>query len=173
MKLADKAILPIVVLLSARYLGLFLYGFFPSSAFTFTQGNLVLPFIKLPSEATLSANTFSWLVVAIVVAFYFGFLAFRNLHLNHDTVHPKQSSFLHNKNLEFLLVEAEEAVHQNTALLLLSAANIFFIARDFFGGSLSPLVFGLLLAEISILVVFFSQYLLLSQSLERQQVEEK
>jgi len=175
LKLLDKIVLPLVILIAARYIGLFLFGFIPSNTFNFSfskQWNTI-PFLKLPNEASLSANSFSWAFVALVVALYFGFLAFRNLHLNQEFIHPKQARFFHNKNIEFLIVEAREALHQNIALVLLSAANLVFISRDFFRGTLSPLIFGLLLAEISILILFFSQYFVLSKQLERNQIEEK
>ncbi len=174
-KLLDKALLPLAILISARYIGLFLSSFVLPNWYSFSlnQDWNLLPFLKLPKEFTISANSFSWAFVALVLALYFGFLAFRNTHLNQDFIHPKEASFFHNKNLEFLIVEAEEAVHQNAALLILSAANLFFITKDFFGGTLSPLIFGILLAEVSILILFFSQYFFLSIQLERNQVEEK
>ena len=145
LKSVDELILPAVLLISARYLGLFLYALITPFQFTFSSNfDLAsLPFIKYTGESTLrAANSFSWGLTAGVLALVFGFIAFRNLYLHEDWLHPKQATHLHKNKMDHLIVGSREAFHQGISWGLVVAISMLLSLADFITGFLSSLAFG-------------------------------
>src|SRR3989344_2794074 len=123
LKLVDELILPTIIIIATRYFGIFVAGltFQISFGFSLRSDLLSAPFIDFGAEADLlTANLVSWALVSVVLVVIFGFVLFRNLHFHKDWIHPKETTYLHNKNLEFMIIPAEEAFHQGFSWCLLS-----------------------------------------------------
>ena len=145
LKSLDEVILPLVLLLGARYFGVFIYALITPFQFTFSSNfDLAsLPFIKCTGENALrAANSFSWGLTAGVLALVFGFIAFRNLYLHEDWLHPKQATHLHKNRMDHLIINSREAFHQGLSWGLVVLISMLFSLADFVTGFLSSLAFG-------------------------------
>ena len=145
LKSIDEVILPLVLLLGSRYFGVFLYALITPFQFTFssTFDLASLPFIRCGGSSNLiAANSFSWGLTAAVLGLTFGFIAFRNLYLHEDWLHPKQATHLHKNRMDHLIVGSKEAFHQGISWGLVVAIAMLLSFADLVTGFLSTLVFG-------------------------------
>lgn len=172
-KLADKFILPLVFLIAARYLGIFIVGLWLPISFNLggVSDLLSLPFLSFAGPAgRFLANSFSWTLVAVLLSFYFGFVLYRSVHLHEDFLHPKQAWRIHNKKLEFLTINPRESLHQTAVWLAISLAVVILASSDLLSKNLSPMVFSSL-ASISTLLVVVSVLILMGKGLEGRKVK--
>ncbi|MCH7541177.1 hypothetical protein IH981_00135 [Patescibacteria group bacterium] len=149
LKSLDKIILPLVLLIGARYLGFFLYGLMSSFQFTFSRNfDLAsLPFIKYVGESDLlTANSFSWIFTAAVLAFSFGFIAFRNLYLHEDLLHPKQATHLHRSRMDHFIVSSHDAFHQGISWWVVALISLSLALADYLSGAASTIAFGVIIS---------------------------
>ena len=173
LKLLDETILPFVLLVGCRFLGLFLAALiFPVGFYFSVHSDLLsLPFIKFRAVNDLYlANSVSWGFVGLVLAISFGYVLFRIFNFNGDRIHPKEASRLYNRNLEFLIINSHEAFHQGIAWVLAGLFSICLATGDFLGGQLSTTVFGLVFGVGAFLVLGFWWSVAGSGRLERKKV---
>ncbi|MCH7542004.1 hypothetical protein IH981_04500 [Patescibacteria group bacterium] len=173
LKLIDSIILPVTFVVAFRYLGVFLASFFFQIQFSLSKvGDFsTLPFIQFSdSSSRFLGNSISWILVALVLAFYFGFVVFRSFHLHEDHLHPKHAQEIYSKNLEFLIINARDSLHQTMAWSILAAFSIMFATKDLFTGGLQPLFFGILFSVSLLLIVASGYRLYFNLALERKEV---
>jgi len=176
LKFLDELILPFVILSAARYLGVFATTYLREVQFSFgSQSDLVsLPFVHFSYFCDrLLANSISWVFVALVLAVFFGFILFRNLHFHADWVHPRVATHLHNKNLEFLIIESKEAFYQAVTWSCLTLALLALATAEFLAGSLALLSFGFVYAIGGSLIITFLFEVSRDSRLNRDKVEKK
>jgi hypothetical protein len=145
LKFLDELVLPFVILGAARYLGFFAATYLRPIQFSFgsTSDLVSAPFLHFNcSSDRMFANSISWFFVAAAWALFFGFVLFRNLHFHQDWVHPRAVSHLHNKNLEFLIIERSEAFYQSVSWFFLTGIFLILAAAEFLAGNIAVLVFG-------------------------------
>jgi len=155
-KLIDELILPVVVLVAARYLGVFVaqLGFSVNFSLGTVTDSFTLPFIHFAGPmGQFIANSLSWTFVTIVMAAYFGLVLFRSLHFHKDYLHPKHAKYVHNKRLEFLLIGKEDSFYQTLVWFGLSLAFIFLATLDLNSVRVSTAVYGLLVGVGLVLVI--------------------
>ena len=170
-KTLDKLILPVVIFIGTRYVGIFLPVLFSRVEFQFAfDFNLIsIPFIEFVNfNNLLFLNSLSWLLTAAVFGIVFSFIAFRSLHLNEDWLHPKEATKLHKRKLDHFLITAEEASHQVLAWSLVTLVALNLSIVDFLSGAISTVVFGVIVSISALLVALF--VLSLSRGLEREKV---
>ncbi|MEX0622109.1 MAG: hypothetical protein WD187_03960 [Candidatus Woykebacteria bacterium] len=170
-KTLDQLILPVVIFVGARYLGIFLPVLFSQVEFQFSLDfNLIsVPFIEFVNfNNLLFLNSFSWLLTAAVFGVVFSFIAFRSLHLNEDWLHPKEASRLHKRKLDHFTISPEEAYPQVLAWSLVTLVALNLSIVDFLSGAISTVVFGVGVAINALLVALF--VLSLGRGLEREKV---
>jgi hypothetical protein len=173
LKSLDEVILPFVLLFWARYLGIFLAGLTNPIEFLirFKIDYLSLPFIQFPQTSDyIIANSISWVLTSGVLAITFGFIAFRNLHLHEDWLHPKEARSLHSKKIEHFLTNAYEALHQNISWLVATLVAFSLAVADFWFGLLSSLAFGIIIAVTASLIILFALSLEQDSKLESKKV---
>ena len=154
-KFLDEFVLPFVLLVWARYLGLFITSFILPIQFSFSlKFDLVsLPFVRFGGpEDLILANSVSWLFTGGVLAAVFGFTAFRAHHLHEDRLHPKEAFYLHNKKMEHLIISGYEALHQAISWAATAVTAFFISFSDFLFGHLSTFSFGVILSVCMVLV---------------------
>ena len=148
LKSLDKIILPLVLLIGARYLGVFLYALINPFQFSFSRNFdlLSLPFVKGGQEGLLGANSFSWIFTAAVLALAFGFIAFRNLYLHEDLLHPKQATHLHRSKMDHLIVNYQDAFHQGISWWVVALISLSLALADYLSGTASTVAFGVIIS---------------------------
>ena len=149
LKSIDEVILPLVLLLGSRYFGVFLYALIAPFQFTVSSNfDLAsLPFIKCGGSSNLiAANSFSWGLTAAVLGLTFGFIAFRNLYLHEDWLHPKQATYLHRNKMNHFIVNSREAFHQGISWGVVVLISMLLSVADFVTGVMSALAFGTITA---------------------------
>jgi len=158
LKFLDELILPFVILVAARYLGVFFATYLRAVQFSFgSQSDLVsVPFLHFSCLADrVFANLVSWFFVAVALAAFFGFILFRNLHFHQDWVHPRVAAHLHNQNLEFLIVQRKEAFYQALTWFCLTLVLLILAITEFLAGDLAVLVFGFVYGTgVSLIIIF-------------------
>jgi hypothetical protein len=172
-KLADKFVLPLVLLIAARYLGVFIVGLWLPISFSMGAVSDIfsLPFLNFAGPTGLFlANSFSWALIAVLLGLYFGFVLYRSIHLHEDFLHPKQAWHIHNKKLESLTINSRESLHQIVVWLVISFAAVFLALGDLLSKNLSPLVFSGL-ASVATLLVMVSVLILMGKDLEGRKVK--
>jgi len=173
LKLLDETILPLLLLAGSRFLGVFLAALIFPVGFSFGNNPDLpsLPFIRFEGSGDLYlANSVSWGLVGLVLAISFGYVLFRILNFHGDRVHPKESSRLHNRNLEFLVIDSHEAFHQGISWVLAGLLSTCLVAGDFLSGQLSAAAFGFVFGVNAFLVLGFWWSVAGSRGLERKKV---
>ncbi len=158
-KTIDKIILPFILIVAARYIGIFISVFLTPLSFELSLQTDILsaPFVRLSTQDQLvTANSISWIFTALVLGTVFSFLAFRSLHLNHDWLHPKETALFHKKHMSHFLVSGEQTYHQVIAWSLVTLLVLNLAIVDFWLGDLSTLAFGIILSISSLLTVLFT-----------------
>lgn len=120
MKILDEAILPAVVLIGAKVIGLSLANFFGGLSFTVESGYSAIPWTVLYSSTSeaMTANDLSNAVMYLVVLLGFCWVLFK-AHLLHDThLPPKFAGRLAKLHLLHFVQTTFEIYHQ--ALVWLS-----------------------------------------------------
>ena len=158
-KTIDKFILPFILIVASRYIGIFISVFITSLNFELSLQTDLLsaPLIRFSNQSDLvTANSISWVFTALILGIVFSFLAFRSLHLNEDWLHPKETAFFHKKNLSHFLVSGEQTYHQIVAWSLVTLLVLNLSIMDFWLGDLSTLAFGFIISISSLLTVLFT-----------------
>jgi len=173
-KLIDKMILPLVLLIAARYLGIFLASYLITIKFSFSSdfNFWSLPFIRFESKQSLitSANSVSWLVVYLALIVIFGFVLLRNLYFHEHLIHPKFSAKLHIKRLEFLIVDYKEAFYQATAWFILNTIISSIVIAEFLSGLIINSVFTVAVSGGLILLVLYIAEAFLGEKLASEKI---
>jgi len=161
LKFLDELVLPLVILLAARYFGFFASIYLRPVQFSFgSRSDLVsAPFLNFdwPGHLVFS-NSISWFFVACVLAVFFGFILFRNKYFHADWIHPRVVHRLHNKNLEFLITEQKEAFYQASSWCFLTSILLILVITEFLAGQLAVFTFGVAWAiSVSLILVFLLQ----------------
>jgi len=144
-KILDELILPLVIVAVSRYLSIFIAALVLPFSFSLSLagGYHSLWFIDFPNKTQAAqANLISWLFVTTVLAAYFGFVVFRSLHFSHEQLHPKHAQKLHSSNMEFLIINQEEAFHQIVSWLVIDLLIFTFLFFDFLNGGLGAAALG-------------------------------
>ena len=142
LKSLDEVILPFILLFWARYLGVFITGLVAPIEFTFSRevSYVSLPFIQFShTDEFLTANSISWILTGGVLAITFGFIAFRNLHLNEDLLHPRQARHLHHKRMDHFIISSYESLHQGISWLAVAMIAFALATTDLWFGVVSTL----------------------------------
>jgi len=172
----DELILPIVILVSTRYFGVFISQYWYSITFSFNEGTdiISLPYIHFAGPAgRFTANSASWLIVGIVISLYFGLTIFRSLHFHKDYFHPKHAWYVHGKNLEFLLIDKKDVLYQSAVWITLSLLFVFLATIDVFSGTLDIFVYGLLFGIVTVAILTSLFYNMSQGALKSRKVEQK
>jgi hypothetical protein len=173
LKVLDELVLPAILLVAVRFIGFFLAGLIWPIEFTFgLKSNLIsLPFIQVEQPADLFiANSFSWVLVGLALAVVFCLVLFRILSYHQDHLHPKEAARTHNRNLDFLIIEPQEASSRSVSWFVLTLVSAGLAASDFWTGSLSAAAFGLVGGIDLTLGIAFWQVVVGSSFLERKKV---
>lgn len=175
LKLFDELILPFVLLAATRYFSIFIvHWLFSVQLSVGSKFDLLsLPLVSFKDPRDLpSVNSFSWLVTFVALAFFFGFILFRNLHFHENWIEPKVAARLHKKNLEFLITEAREALHQGASWSVITLISIIFVSTEFLNREVSTAIFGLAYAIGALLIIPFALEVV-KDSLLNHEVEKK
>ncbi len=175
LKSLDEVLLPFILLFWARYLGIFITGLAAPIEFTFSWriDYVSLPFIQFPrADDLIAANSISWILTGGILAVTFGFIAFRNLHLNEDWLHPKESRGLHHKNMDHFIINSCEAFHQGISWLAVAIIAFALAATDLWFGVVSTLAFGVIISVAASLMLLFALSLEQDTKLEGKKVKE-
>lgn len=119
-KLLDEAILPAVMIIAGKVIGLFLANSLNSLPYSLQSGGSILPWTVVynsPAEAA-TANTISNLFMYLVVLAGFSVVLFRAHYLHSSHIPPKLSGRLVRLKLENFIADTFEIYHQ--ALVWLS-----------------------------------------------------
>ncbi len=173
LKSLDKILLPFILLFWVRYLGIFITGLVAPIEFTFSWKvtYVSLPFIQFPHiNDLMAANSISWILTGAVLAVTFGFIAFRNLHLNEDWLHPKEARNLHHKKIGHFIVNSYEALHQGISWLAVAILTFALAVTDLWFGVVSTLAFGVVIAVVVSLMLLFALSLERDSKLEGKKV---
>ena len=139
-KLLDEAILPAVVIIAGKIIGLFLANIVNSLPYSIQPGESILPWTVVystPTEAA-TANTFSNLVMYLVVLVGFSVVLFRAHYLHASHIPPKLSGRLIRLKLENFIADSFEIYHQALvwlSFLWITTVIVFIYALG--GGSIS------------------------------------
>lgn len=166
-KTIDKFILPFILIVASRYIGIFISVFITSLNFELSLQTDLLsaPLIRFSNQSDLvTANSISWVFTALILGIVFSFLVFRSLHLNEDWLHPKEAAFFHKKNMRHFLVSGEQTYHQIVAWSLVTLIVLNLSIMDFWLGDLSTLAFGFMISISSLLTVLFTLSLVRDRS---------
>jgi hypothetical protein len=150
--LLDTFLLPVLVIIMVRYLGVFLASFIWPVAYSLSLGfDLIsLPFISFGSTENLGAiNTFSWVFVLLIVGGAFGYILFRSIYHHESWMHPKRSGEIHQRNLDFLLISQTSAYSQINGWGLCSLGLIALLVGDFSQRAINPVMLG-----VSVTILF-------------------
>lgn len=175
LKSLDEVLLPFILFFWARYLGIFITGLIAPIEFTFSWKltYVSLPFIQFSHAGDLiTANSISWILTGGVLAVTFGFIAFRNLHLNEDWLHPKVSRNLHHKKMDHFIINSYEAFHQGISWLAVAMIAFALAVTDLWFGVISTLAFGVVVAVVVSLMLLFALSLEQDTKLESKKVKE-
>ena len=173
LKSVDEFILPFILLVAARYLGVFITGFIsPMQLKIGLESSLFsVPFIQFPTISSLVlANSVSWLLTGAIIGIVFGFIAFRNMYLNEDWLHPKEAAAFHGKKMEHFIVSTHEAFHQSISWSIVTFIALAFVLVDFLLGNLLIFSFGIIISITSLLSATFVLSVARSVSLDRKEV---
>lgn len=176
LKSLDEIILPFILLFWARYLGVFITGLVAPIEFTFSRevSYVSLPFIQFQhTNDFLTANSISWILTGGVLAITFGFIAFRNLHLNEDWLHPRQARHLHHKKMDHFIISSYESLHQGISWLAVAMIAFALATTDLWFGVVSTLAYGVVLAVSTALMLLFALSLEQDTKLESKKVQKK
>lgn len=176
LKSLDEVILPFILLFWARYLGVFITGLVAPIEFTFSRevSYVSLPFIQFShTDDLLTANSISWILTGGVLAITFGFIAFRNLHLNEDWLHPRQAGYLHHKKMDHFIISSYESLHQGISWLAVAMIAFALATTDLWFGVVSTLAYGVVLAVSAALMLLFALSLEQDTKLESKKVQKK
>lgn len=139
-KLLDESIVPAVVIIAAKVLGLALANIVQNLPYTIEPGSSILPWTVVYNSATeaQAANTFSNLIMYLVVLIGFGVVLFKAHFLHASHIPPQLSGRLAKLNLENFIYESFEIYHQALvwlSFLWITTAIVFVYALG--GGSIS------------------------------------
>ena len=167
LKTIDKFILPFILIVATRYIGIFISVFITSLNFELSLQTDLLsaPLIRFSNQSDLiTANSISWVFTALILGVVFSFIAFRSLHLNEDWLHPKETALFHRKNMSHFLVSGEQTYRQIIAWSLVTLLVLNLSIMDFWLGNLSTLAFGIIISISSLLTVLFTLSLVRDRS---------
>ncbi|OGY24505.1 MAG: hypothetical protein A2172_02730 [Candidatus Woykebacteria bacterium RBG_13_40_15] len=157
-KTIDELALPVILIVAARYLGIFISAFLTPVKYSFSTNYDLLsaPFVKFVENTDLfAANSFSWLITSLLVAFISGFVAFRNLYLHEDWLHPKQARHIYKQRLDHFIINANEAFHQGISWFIIAVLILALSIAEFISGALSTLAFGFTISVSTVLIFLF------------------
>lgn len=164
-KLADEAILPVVLIFGAKIAGLLLSNILLSLnwSLSFHEFSLLAPFITYQNpKDLLVANNFATLFTFFILACGFGWVVLRalNFHLSHARPGLVQRLFF--KGKDKLLVTTFEIYHQAAIWLALSSFLLIETFLEFSLGYVGTFVFAFALG------IVFSLFLLLFLDLRQE-----
>lgn len=169
LKFLDELVLPVLVLISARYISIFITSSWLSAQYVFNWDStdyLSLPFISFPdSMEGLLLNSLSWLFVVFVISVYLGLILFRAFYFHEALLHPTQAQRIHRKNLQFLVIDSREANYHLFVWLALILLISGLIAGDFLQGRVSSVAFGYLSTNLIVFTILAAIFLLRSKQL--------
>ena len=176
LKAIDEFILPFVVFFTARYVGVFVAPFITSTSIELGPKIELtsLPFIDFSNQLDqYFSNSLSWAFTAAILGVFFGFTAFRILHLNESWLHPKEAASIHHKSLQPFVISGEEALHQIIAWSSVTLLALNLAVVDAIVGDLSLVVFGFVLAVTALLTVLFILSWVREGNLDRKEIKNK
>lgn len=158
LKFLDELVLPLVIVLAARYLGFFIATYLRPVQFSFgSRSDLIsAPFLSFNYQADLLfSNSISWIFIATTLAVLFGFILFRNFYFHGDWIHPRDSARLHGRNMEFLITERKEAFYQAVSWLVLTIFLGILVFIEVLNSQLNAVAFGAIWSISTCLVLGF------------------
>ena len=149
LKLIDRALLPIVVLVAAKLLGIFLacliFGIGFEYRLSATVNNFL--FLQFSSREDLSVViNFSDIITVLACGLGFSWVLFQANHLNIDKTHPTKISKLYHKGRDFWLTKTGQVDHALSVWLGLSWLVLFLVLVNVYQGLTSDFVLGVSLA---------------------------
>lgn len=153
-KLLDESIVPAVVIIAGKVLGLVLANLVNGLPYSLQPGGSILPWTVVYNSASeaATANTFSNFVMYLVVLAGFGVVLFRAHFLHSSHIPPKLTGRLVRLKLENFIADTFEIYHQALvwlSFLWLTTVIVFIYALG--GGSFS-------LGMITFLLSFAATY---------------
>lgn len=148
-KLVDRAILPAVLVMSGKLIGVFLASLILGLPWEINWqglGNNFL-FINFTSLENFSAAiNFSDTIVVLVCGLGFSWSLFQARHLNINHSHPTLINRIIRAGKELILTDKQKSSHQNTVWLSLTWLTLFLVLVNVYQGLTSNFVLGLSLA---------------------------
>jgi hypothetical protein len=149
LKLLEKAILPLTLVVCAKFGAVFILSFLTSSQVVFgNYGTGVNLFFLNYSdlESAIWVSTLSDLIASIVCALGFSWLLFRAQNLTLENIHPRSAGKLFRKGHHRFLTNASEMISEGLVWLSLGLAVVLLALINWSTGLTSPLVLGFILA---------------------------
>lgn len=139
LKLLDRLILPIFLVIGTKYISAFVFNLTLSLSWTFNFSDsqiFTLPFIQYSNlEDLIVANSLSSFIMSLVLAIGFIWTIFRFQHFHEYHIPPKVASSLHSRRMEFLIMEEADAHHQITVWFSLAWLIFIVVLLEFLAGS--------------------------------------
>ena len=159
LKLVREAILPALLLIFAKVIGVSLANYLYNLDW-FISGGIVFNGVPLiayrDSESLILANSFSAFIALICLALGLGWVILRAHHFHSSHVHPKVATKLHQNGLEFLIQDSYQIYHEGAVWLSLLWFSFFLLAFQYYLGVANLLalcVYGL--AAVFLTTIFY------------------
>src|SRR3990172_11200243 len=148
-KMIDRAILPSVVIVATKVLGVFVASLLFNIAWKTNLGvseNNFLIFQFNNKDDLATAVNFSDTIAVLAVGIGFSWVLFQANHLNFDITHPTLINKLISRGREFWLTTTGAIYHNATVWLVISWLLLFFVLVNVYQGLSSKFVLGMSLA---------------------------
>lgn len=159
LQLLDRALLPTVVIIGVKLLGIFFGSLFFKVVWTFSLSRSETSFLFLNfqtfDDLSLLIN-FSDTLLVLACGLSFSWGMFQANHLNIDKAHPKFISKIYRKEKIFWVTTTGQIYHQISVWLGLSWLVLFLVMTNVYQGLTSSFVLGLALAvTLGLTFVFY------------------
>jgi hypothetical protein len=144
-KVIDKAILPIVLVLGSKFVTVFLLTIFFGFAWSFDNEVknrlLIFSFEKFTDLVIIS--TVSDSIAVLTACTGLAWVIFRSSTFRKDKIHPVVEVKIRQKAQESLILEKEDSQHETTVWLVISWFLLFFVLNNVLVGITSFFVLGM------------------------------
>ena len=148
-RIVDRAVLPSVIIIAAKILGIFaaslLFNITWNINFSVSENNFLI-FQFNNNEDLAAVVNFSDTIAVLAGGIGFSWVLFQANHLNIDITHPTLINKLIGKGKAFWLTTTGVTYHNATVWLVISWLLLFFVLVNVYQGLSSKFVLGMSLA---------------------------
>lgn len=149
LKLLDRSILPVVILVGVKLLAVFLFSLILGYNWVFSfypSTSRILMFVfENNSQVKVLSNLSDFLMV-LTAAFFFAWKLFKAENLTEESVHPSLLLKLYETGREFFVSPSVEIYHDVSVWFSLAWFCVFVVSYNVLAGSTSLIVLGLAVA---------------------------